>query len=59
MEGSMAPAADVPENGLFGNQWEERPLVRCWLDAPVLGNASVGEPGIGGSTLIEAGIGMV
>jgi hypothetical protein len=27
MEGPMAPAAYVAEDGLIGCQWEERPLV--------------------------------
>jgi hypothetical protein len=35
MEGPMAPAAYVAEDGLVGHQWEERPLVLWELYAPV------------------------
>jgi hypothetical protein len=35
VEGPMAPAAYVAENGLVGHQWEERPLVLRRLNAPV------------------------
>jgi hypothetical protein len=35
MEGPMAPAADVAEDGLFGYQLEERPLVLGRFHAPV------------------------
>jgi hypothetical protein len=35
MEGLMAPAAYIAEDGLVGHQWEERPLVLRRLDAPV------------------------
>jgi hypothetical protein len=36
MEGPMAPAAYVAEDGLVGHQWEEKPLVIWRLDAPSL-----------------------
>jgi len=32
MDGSMAPAAYVPKDGLVGHQWKERPLVLPRLD---------------------------
>jgi hypothetical protein len=35
MEGPMAQAACVAEDGLVGHQWEERPLGLRVLDAPV------------------------
>ena len=39
MEGPMAPAAYVAEDGLVSHQWEEKPLVLQRLYAPVQGNA--------------------
>ena len=42
MEGPMALAAYVAEDGLVGHQWEGRPLGLRVLDAPVQGNARVG-----------------
>ena len=35
MEGPMALAASVAEDGLVGHQWEERPLDLRRFDAPV------------------------
>ena len=35
MEGPMAPAAYVAEDGLVGHQWEEWPLGLRGFDAPV------------------------
>ena len=35
MEGPMAPAAYVAEDGLVGHQWEERPLGLRVFNAPV------------------------
>jgi len=32
MDRPMAPAAYVTEDGLVGNQWEEKPLVLSRLD---------------------------
>ena len=42
MEGTMSPAAYVPEDGLVGHQWEKRPWFRGSLDAPVQGNVKAG-----------------
>ena len=39
MEGPMASAAYVAEDGLVRHQWEERPLVLWKLDDPVCGYA--------------------
>jgi hypothetical protein len=58
MEGSLAPAAYVAEDGLVRHKWEEKPLVLARLGAPVQGNAKVGRQewvGGWGSTPIEAG----
>ena len=45
----MALAADVAEDGLVGNQWEERPLVLLKVLCPSIGPGSsrgwVGEQG--------------
>jgi hypothetical protein len=35
MEGLMAPAAYVTEDGLVRHQWEEKPLALRRLDVPV------------------------
>jgi hypothetical protein len=35
MEGQMAPATNVAEDGIVGHQWEEGPLVLGRLNAPV------------------------
>ena len=35
MEGPMAPATYVAEDGLVGHQWEERPLGLRVFNAPV------------------------
>jgi hypothetical protein len=42
MEGPMASAAYVVEDGLVGHQWEKRSLGLRVLDAPVCRNARVG-----------------
>jgi len=38
----MAPATYVAENGLGGNQWEERPLIVSRLDAQCRGMSGWG-----------------
>ena len=38
MDGPMAPAAYVAEDGLVGHQWEEKPSVLSRLDAAVQGD---------------------
>jgi hypothetical protein len=59
MEGPMAPAVYVAEDGLVCHQWEERSLVLRRLNAPVKGKEprAVRWEWLGGwrSTLIEAG----
>jgi hypothetical protein len=35
MEGPMAPAAYVAEDGIVGHQWEERPLGLRGFNAPM------------------------
>ena len=60
MEGPMAPAEYVAEDGLVGHQWEESPLVLWRLDAPVKKECQDREAWVGrlvGNTLIEAGRG--
>jgi hypothetical protein len=52
MEGPLAPAVYMAEDGLVRHQWEERPLGLRVFNAPVQGNAMVGRKG--GSTLPEA-----
>jgi len=48
MEGPMAPATYVAEDGLVGHQWEERTLVLGRPDAPVYWNAMVGRQEVHG-----------
>jgi hypothetical protein len=58
MEGSIALAVYVAEDGLVGHQWEERPSGLRVFNAPVEGNARAGKQewvGGWGSTLIETG----
>jgi hypothetical protein len=42
MEGPMAPAAYVAEDGLVGHQWEERTLVVGRLDGEMPGQGGRG-----------------
>jgi hypothetical protein len=42
----MAPAAYVAEDGLVGQQWEERPLVKALC--PSVGECEGQEVGVGG-----------
>jgi hypothetical protein len=57
MEGPIAPATYVAEDGLVGHQWEERPLGPVKALCPSVEEYQDREAGVGGwgSTLIEAG----
>ena len=48
VEGTLAPATYVAEDGLVSYQWEERPLVLWRLYVSVQGNARANQAGVGG-----------